>query len=211
MRFPPIPNIPEPLGGNACALVEATIVGTEAEGVELIAPLRELGPAMDTFSMLPVEQLQKLHMDPEHPVSGYGHGGMLAEAPAEAIDAVVAVAGEGSGSPLLSLELRHLGGALARPSAEHGALASLDAEYAWFAVGMAPNPQMEAAVRGHVDVVGDALAPWSSERTYMNFSEKRVDARRIFSEHVYHRLRRIKSQVDPSGMIRGNHPIPSVV
>ena len=30
-------------------------------------------------------------------------------------------------------------------------------------------------------------------------------------EHVYHLLRRIKSQVDPAGRIRANHPIPAAV
>ena len=51
-------------------------------------------------------------MDPEDPVPFARSGQLLDELPAAAIDAIVEAAGPGSGSPLLSLELRLLGGAL---------------------------------------------------------------------------------------------------
>ena len=38
---------------------------------------------------------------------------LLSELPADAVDTLVGIAGAGSGSPLLSVEVRHLGGALA--------------------------------------------------------------------------------------------------
>jgi len=41
-------------------------------------------------------------MDPEQPVAAIGDGMMLADFPDEAIDAIVAAAGAGSGSSLLS-------------------------------------------------------------------------------------------------------------
>jgi hypothetical protein len=41
----------------------------------------------------------------------------------------------------------------------------------------------------------------------MNFVERREDARRFVSEAAYHRLRRIKSAVDPYDVIRSNHPL----
>src|SRR5215216_5575442 len=48
-RFPPVPDIPEPLRGNPFAVVEAVYCGDDhARGAELLAPLRALGPAMDT-------------------------------------------------------------------------------------------------------------------------------------------------------------------
>src|SRR3712207_8254346 len=55
-------------------------------------------------------------------------------------------------SALLSVELRHLGGALARTAGDAGALGSFDyADYAMFAVGMAMTPDMAAAVRASLD------------------------------------------------------------
>ena len=60
---------------------------------------------------------------------------------------------------------------------------------------MAPTPEMHAAVEGCVTVWREAIAPWESRHTYMNFAESRRDARSLFSEQAYHRLRRIKAKV----------------
>lgn len=59
-------------------------------------------------------------MDPEDPLPFALDGQMLHELPAAPADAIVEVAGPGSGSPLLSLELRLLGGALRQIPARRG-------------------------------------------------------------------------------------------
>jgi hypothetical protein len=207
MQFPPFPDVPEPLRGNAFALVEATVIGDEAAGAELLRPLRELGPVLDTFEVRGVETLQQLHMDPEHPVPGLGDGMLLGELTPETVEAVVGVAGPGSGSPLLSVELRHLGGALSTPAPANGALSALDAAFAVFAVGIAGDLEGKAAVERHVDAVLAALRPWDAGTIYFNFTERPAAGRRIYPEHVEHRLRRVKAAYDPSGLIRSNHPI----
>jgi hypothetical protein len=207
LQFPPIPEIPEPVRGKSFVVVEAIYLGDEAEGAKLIEPLRALGPVMDTIAMISTEQLSHLHMDPEHPVPGAGDGDLLAELTPEAIDAFVAAAGPGSGSSLLTVELRHLGGAIGRPAPEHGAISAFDAEFAVFAAGIAPTPELKAKVHTDMKALLDGLAPWVSQQTYMNFRESREDARRFVPEQAYHRLRRIKSAVDPHDVIRSNHPI----
>jgi hypothetical protein len=159
LQFPPIPDIPEPLRGGSFVVVEATSLLGEHATDELLRPLRALGPAMDTFATIPVEQLKHLHMDPEHPVPGAGDGMLLRDFTDEAIEAVVAAAGPGSGSPLLSVEVRHLGGALGRMQPGHGALATIEAGFAMFAVGISMTPELGAAVRAHIEVVQAALAP----------------------------------------------------
>ncbi len=50
MNFPPIPEIPEPFRGKSFAVVEVIHCGDSAEGEELVAPLRALGPEMDTIA-----------------------------------------------------------------------------------------------------------------------------------------------------------------
>jgi hypothetical protein len=42
----------------------------------------------------------------------------------------------------------------------------------------------------------------------MNFAETRRKSATLFSSESYHRLRRIKAIVDPTDLIRSNHPIP---
>ena len=207
MQFPPFPDIPEPLRGNAFALVEATVIGDDVEGAELLRPLRELGPVMDTFTLRPVETLHQLHMDPEHPVPGAGDGMLLGELTAETIEAFLDVTDPATGSPLLSAEIRHVGGAFGRPSPSHGALSALDAAFAVFAVGIAAGPEATAAVERRLDVLIEALQPWDAGTVYFNFTERAAAGRRLFPEHVEHRLRRVKAAYDPSGLIRSNHPV----
>jgi hypothetical protein len=93
LRLPPLPEVPEPLRGRAFAIFEAACLGDAGTGAELIGPLRRLGPELDTFAMIPAAALGPLNMDPPQPVPGEGDGAFLADFPAAAIDALVAVAG----------------------------------------------------------------------------------------------------------------------
>jgi hypothetical protein len=196
--------VPEPLRGNSFALVEAVFIGPESEGAALIQPLRDLGPAMDTFAAVPPAALQHLHMDPPQPVPGIGDGMFLDALPAEAVDAIVA----NGALPLLSVEVRQLGGKLAEPSAANGAVGSIDAGFVMFAVGIAPTPEAAAAVDEAVDRAKAGLAPWQSQRTYFNFAERSVPADRLYPAETYRRLRRIRAAYDPTELFVANHPIP---
>jgi FAD/FMN-containing dehydrogenase len=208
MQFPPIPEVPEPFRGRAFALVEAAYCGPETEGAALLQGLRGLGPELDTLATIPVDGLSELHMDPPQPVPFAGDGMLLAELPADAVDALVGIAGAGSGSPLLSVEVRQLGGALATAAASNGALSSIDAEFALYAVGMAMDADMKAAVQAHAAKVQDALALWSAGHSFMNFTERRADPGELFDASTYARLQRVKADYDPDDVIRGNHSIP---
>jgi UDP-N-acetylenolpyruvoylglucosamine reductase len=207
LQFPPIPEMPEPVRGKSFVVVEAAYVGDEQSGAELLRPLRDLEPVMDTFAVVPVTALAHLHQDPPHPVPGASDGMLLRELPVDAVDALVKVAGPGARSPLLSVELRHLGGELAVARPENGALSSLDAEYAMFAVGITGTAEDKLRVEQHVERVQDALAQWEAGTTYWNFTEKRVDEQAFFSRHTVQRLRRVKSTYDSSNVLQANHEI----
>jgi hypothetical protein len=207
LQFPPIPDIPEPLRGGSFVVVEATSLLDEAATSELLRPLRELRPAMDTFATIPIARLSSLHMDPEHPVPGAADGMLLRDFPEEAIDAIVAAAGAGSGSPLLSVEVRHLGGALGRRQPGHGALATVEAGFAMFAVGVAMTPELGAAVRAQIEIVQAAIASWDAGRDYLNFTERRERGERLFGGTTYRRLQTVKGKVDPADVFRSNHPV----
>jgi FAD/FMN-containing dehydrogenase len=207
MQFPPIPDIPEPMRGRSFVLVEAAYMGSEEEGAELLAPLRELGPELDTFAAIPASELRFLHMDPPQPAPAAGDGMALAELTPEAVDALVAVAGPGSGSPLLSVELRQLGGAVAAERPEHGAVGHLEASFALYGVGMALDEEMEAAVKVHAQTVKDALAPWAEARGYFNFSDRPLDGQSLYPPATYLRLQEIKAAYDPDELFRASHPI----
>jgi FAD/FMN-containing dehydrogenase len=207
LRFPALPHVPEPLRGGSFVVVEAAYIGEEASAAEVLHPLRELAPALDTFATVPVERLGSLHMDPDRPVAGVGDGMLLADLPDDAIDALVKVAGAGSNSPLISVELRHLGGALDRSAPGHGALDKLHARFAVGAVGAAPTPERAAVVRAHVEAVQSALAGWDAGRDFLNFTQRRERGERLFGTATYRRLQAVKAHVDPDDVFRSNHPI----
>jgi hypothetical protein len=173
----------------------------------MLQALRDLGPEMDTMATVPAPALSHLHMDPEHPVPGAGDTLLLTDLPDEAIDSALSAAGAGSGSALLSVEFRQLGGAIARPAPDHGAIASIDAPFAMFAVGMTMTPEMGAAVEASLARVMDSLAGYDAGRSYLNFVEKPVETGRLFPPTVYRRLRQVKAQYDPSELFLANHPI----
>ncbi|HSL65947.1 MAG TPA: FAD-binding oxidoreductase [Gaiellaceae bacterium] len=207
MQFPPIPDVPEHLRGRSFVLVEAVVLGDDAAGEAALAPLRALGPELDTAALVPASSITTLHMDPPHPVPGVGDGTMLAELTDETIDTLVAAAGSGSGSTLVSVELRQLGGALARPATGHGAIAALDAAYAMYAVGMAMSPPMAEASAADVGRVLAALEPWESTRTYFNFTERTTEVEDIHAPDTAARLRALKARLDPTELFRVAHPV----
>lgn len=208
VNIPPFDEIPELLRGRSFVVIEAVYTGDEADGAELIAPLRALGPEIDTFSTIPAPALAHLHMDPEQPVPGKGDGMLLGKLSAELIDTFVQTFTGPTGSALVSAEIRQLGGAVARPAPEHGALGSIESPYVMFAVGMAPTPELGAAVEAQVAGLKDALSPWRTSHEYLNFVERPVDSRTLYAhEYTYRRLQAVKAKYDRQDMIQANHPI----
>jgi hypothetical protein len=94
------------------------------------------------------------------------------------------------------------------PRPGNGALASLDEEYALYAVGATPAPDLVAPVTGRIGAIKDALAPWTAPRTCLNFAETRHPAAPFWTGQAYRRLRQIKAAVDPRNVIHANHPVP---
>jgi hypothetical protein len=208
LQVPPLPDVPEPVRGRQLVVVEGAYLGGENAGGELLRPLRDLGPELDTFAAVPPAALGQLHMDPEDPVPFAGSGQMLDELPSAAIDAIVEAAGPGSGSPLLSFELRLLGGALTDAPPDAGALASLDHAVLTFGVGMVMDPDMGTAVNRHLDAVTDALTPWDSGVKYANFIDIPMDTRMCYPPDTFDRLQEVKARYDPDDVFRANHPVP---
>jgi hypothetical protein len=210
VRFPPLPELPEPLRGRAFIVIEAACLADAGTGAELTGALRRLGPERDTFAMIPAPALGQLNMDPPQPVPSQGDGAFLAGFPATAIDALVAVAGPDAGTPLSSVEVRHLGGALTRPVPGGGAQPSIDASYLLFAVGATPTPDLVSAVRAQAQAVKHALAPWHASHDSYNFKQTPAPASAVLPPACYQRLQQIKAAYDPDQVIISAHPVRPV-
>jgi FAD/FMN-containing dehydrogenase len=206
LRFPPLAELPPFLSGRELVVVEATFLDGQEEADELLADLRALAPELDTFATVPAADLSQLHMDPPQPVPGIADHRLLGALPPHAIDALLDVAGAGVASPLLSVELRHLGGALAVGGPGHGALDRVEADYVMFAVGVPASPEVGAAVHAHLAAVGGALQPWDAGREYLNFAERPSSAWRVFGTALA-RLMTVRAMYDPHGRFQANHPV----
>jgi hypothetical protein len=209
LQFPPLPELPDDIRGRKFAVVDAVVIADERRGAELLQPLRALGPEMDTFGMVPPAGIAELHMDPPDPVPYTADGMMLGDLPGEAIDRFVAVAGPGSGSPLLLAEIRHVGGALHRAQRHHGALTTFDASYLTLGVGLVFDDETHRAGHERLELLADAFAPYDTGRQYLNFAERPTDPARFYTPDTYRRLQAVKAQYDPQELFRANHPIPS--
>jgi hypothetical protein len=205
LRFPPLPDIPEPLRGRSFVVVEATMQEDAAEGARLLEDLRALQPELDTFATIPAVALAGLHMDPPGPVPGIGDGALLKDVDDSAIETLVAAA-MGPGAALLSVELRHLGGAVAPGALTGGAVSGFDADYALFAVGMTPNAALSSAVRQGVDAVLEAMGGVTAPTTYLNFAEREAGNDALFGA-ARARLEAIKTAYDPEDLVHANHGV----
>ena len=206
-QFPPLPFLPELIRGKSFTVVQAAYLGNERDGAELIAPLAELRPDVNTFGMVESAALGHLAMDPEDPLPAASASRLVSDASHATIDAFVDSAGPGSPSQLASVELRSLGGALARRPEGAGARATIQGDYVMFAVGGVMSPEAKPVVQAQADGVAAALAPWDAGARYANFEERTTNARLFYDEDTFRLLRALRTEWDPSGLFLANHEI----
>jgi FAD/FMN-containing dehydrogenase len=207
MQLPPIPDVPEMLRGRQIVVVSAAYLGSSDDGAEVLAPLRELGPEIDTFAPMEPLGLSYLHGDPETPVPVLSDQAIVDDMPQAAIDAFVEKAGPDAGTALLMAELRQMGGAFGRSAPGNGALSRIDGGFVAFAGGMPIDEQVGAKVERDSRELMAALAPYGHGRAYSNFAERAVDAESFYPGDTYRELREIRQRVDPDGLLRANHEI----
>jgi FAD/FMN-containing dehydrogenase len=207
MRFPDLPDVPEPVRGRSFTVVMAAFLGEEAGGEELLRPVRELGPADDTLATVPPSFLGDLAMDPPEPLPFQLAHHLLDDVPAAGIDALLAAAGPESGSSLDLVQLRHMGGALARGESGSGARATLPGSINLLSLGVGMDEESTRASAASLESVQDAMRPYRVG-DYPNFIEEPADASAFFDPDTWARLRDVKALHDPEDLFRGNHHIP---
>lgn len=206
LRLPPMPGVPGPLAGRTTIAVRYAWVGDSGPGDAALAPIRAVAPVIfGEVGLLPSAALGAIHADPVDPMPASERAVLLSALPAEAVDALLAVAGPETDCPLVVVELRQLGGAVGRSG---GSLRGLDAAFTLNAIGIAagtlagPTAAAQAAVAA-------AMAPWDTGTRLPNFGAT-ADPQQVLRIHdaaAIERLGALIDAFDPDGVISGAEPV----
>ncbi|MFG1784762.1 FAD-binding oxidoreductase [Rhodococcus oryzae] len=204
LQLPPLPQVPPPLAGRLTLAVRFASVAQEYEAEDLIARLRAVAtPLIDAVGVMPYAALSAIHADPVDPMPVHEFSGLTGPLSHEAVDALLAVAGPGSGSPQTVIELRLLGGALAREPRHRSAFCHRDASFALMGAGVLAPPLAQSVVE-HALVVEQAMTAWTTGATLPNFAAS-ADPERIarsYDEDTVHWLSALANEHDPRGVLR---------
>jgi FAD/FMN-containing dehydrogenase len=212
MNIPPLPRLPEPLRGRSVVVVKGAYSGEKpGDGEEMFRSVREgFGePIIDTFGQMPVAQMDRISMDPADPLGVIQHAEMLSDLSPGIVDALVRIAGAGSGSPLIILEIRQLGGALSRAPEQPNLLGS--GRFSMNAIGATFTPEMAEGVRERIARLVEETRPYQTGRTFLNFMEEDPSGDRVraaYAPEDWERLVALKDEHDPHNVFRFNRNIP---
>jgi FAD/FMN-containing dehydrogenase len=209
LSLPPIDAVPEPLRGRRVVAVIAAHLAAEDEAARLVQPLRDLGETLlDTFAPVDPAALVRVAGDPEEPGPARGQGFLLDQLARGVVDAVTELIAADALAPLGVLELRLLGGAMARAPEGHGALATVPGAFSVFAGGPVLGPDMGDAIDARLAQLRERLGPWASDRALLGASRFGVDPATAFDDATWERLRRARDAYDPDRVILAGHDAP---
>jgi FAD/FMN-containing dehydrogenase len=212
LRLPPLPDVPEPLRGRLTVQLVVAHVGDRAEGEMLLEPMRSVAPSLlDSVRELPYTEVDSVHSDPEHPIPVKESGLLMDDFTPDAVEALVRLAGPEARTPLVMVEIRHLGGALRGPSTSD-AVGARSAAYSLFFLGVLMPPVAEMVPQALAGAVA-TMAPHSNGRSFVNMHGTPSSARNRalpWPEETYRRLLRLKHQVDPEDTFRFAHSLTTV-
>jgi FAD/FMN-containing dehydrogenase/pimeloyl-ACP methyl ester carboxylesterase len=211
-RAPAAPFVPPAWHGRRICGLSICFSGDLRDAEAAIAPIRAIGdPIVDLLREQPYTELQS-YLDATEPKGRHDYWRMeyLSELSDDLLAAFRNVAGD-CPIPDGELGLLQLGGALNEHDADDGAVGNRDARYAWGVIGMwEPGDPDGDAHRRWVRGASDALKPFSTGGTYINFQTADEGADRVRAAYGanYDRLAAIKRAYDPDNLFRSNRNVP---
>ncbi|TDC56833.1 FAD-binding oxidoreductase [Actinomadura sp. KC345] len=191
-------NLP---GAAPLVAIDSAFLGAGAEAEALLRPLDKItGRISDSRAALPVADLGTITAEPTDPGPGRSRAELLTELTGEVAAALL----ERPVDPLLSVQLRHLGGALARPSGTPAG--HLDEPFALYMFGV-PGEDGGTAVRARQHEIANTLVPYTTGRKPFTLLAPGERAANAFTPGVLDRLRVLKRARDPHGVLRSNFPV----
>ncbi|MBJ8348174.1 FAD-binding oxidoreductase [Antrihabitans sp. YC2-6] len=205
LNLPPLPELPKQIRGKTVLHVRYAHTDEEDDDTPILAALRSLAtPLLDTITEIMYADIGAIHADPTEPMPIVERSMLLHELPIQAIDRFLETVGPEGELPLILSEIRLMGGALARPAAVANAVAGRSAAFSLFTLGL-NIPQVEDTVTDALDSVLEAMSPWGTGGSLLNFAggvagapAQRVAA--AWGPETHLRLREIRDRFDPKGV-----------
>ncbi|MGW3353092.1 FAD-binding oxidoreductase [Nonomuraea rubra] len=193
-RMAPPPPAPATVG------IDVTFLGEADAAEELLARLAAIGGSLsDSRGPMNVADLGAIAAEPIDPSPMLARTELLTELPVDALAGAEL-------APLLNLQVRHLGGALAEERPDGGAGGALVEPYLLYLLGLR-LPHLAEAVRGKQAALVAQLGEVVSGRKPYTFLAPGESAAQAFPAEAAARLARIKRERDPGGVVRANFPI----
>ena len=211
MNLPPLPGVPPVLTGRQVLVLDGAVTVQRPADLgrahrvtdDLLRPLRAAAtPVLDTWHVAPPSALTLTHLDPPDPIPYRGEHALLHPLNAEGVARFVEAAGPGSGTTIVSAELRQLGGAFASPEQAGGAFDRTGAAFAYVGLGIAA-PDGLAATEDDLARIAAATGPWRTGFTAPTFVEGRTQPQRTFDDATAARVAGVRASVDPDGLFAG--------
>jgi FAD/FMN-containing dehydrogenase len=199
-----------PDGVPVVAFIPA-FAGDVAAGEAAVAGYRSMGePIADLVGPMPYVALQQMLDDGfQAGPHVYWRSHFLTGIPDEAIDILVAGA-NAAPSPMSSVLIEHLGGAVARVGKEETAFDHRDAEYNFAVIAVWTDPAEADANIAWARELWNAIQPFA-RGVYVNYLGVGDDTDRVraaYGPEKYARLAALKREVDPENLFRRNQNIP---
>ena len=213
ITFPANPELPEAIHDRPVVIVGGVFVGDVEEGLQITAPLRELGtPLFDMSGPTPFVGVQT-GFDPLFPrgqLRAYWKSQYLNELSDGAIETIAARAGDRP-APLTLLNVFAMGGAIGKVGEEDTAFATREPLYMVSIDGMWSDAADDDANVAWVRDTWNAVKEYGTGEVYLNFTGRADEAPGAGVDSALGRnlarLAEIKAKYDPDNFFRVNDNI----
>jgi FAD/FMN-containing dehydrogenase len=209
MHIPPMPFVPADKVGQLSLAVMFVYAGDPADGAAAIEPFRQVAtPLVELAMPMPYPGIYALLEGAEARGFEVTRSRFLTTIDDDAIDAMLDAV-ETAPSPMAMVQLRVLGGAMARVPADATAFVHRDAAVMVAVLDPYEDPATEAEQVAWTEGLHEALAP-NSVGVYSNFLEREGEDRVVeaYGASTYQRLSLIKRRYDPTNLFHHNQNIP---
>ncbi|HKA69308.1 MAG TPA: FAD-binding oxidoreductase [Actinomycetes bacterium] len=188
-EMPDSPDIAEPIRGRRVLTIKAMYAGAAAPAERLLQPLRSIaGPAL-------VDALRPIrYADAAMGGTAARHLDLYRRLPDTVLESLLSAYTE-PGSTVANIEIRHWGGAMARPAADAGPVGHRSAPFSVIVDGRDPE-------------LIERLRPHGVGGSFLNFLTDPTRTASAYTAADYRKLREVKAQYDPDNFFRVNHNIP---